>query len=68
MYEQRMRRNIRAVIEEHGFTLHSKDRTLESIGPRHLWNVERGIAKISVSKLEEIADEIGADFLEFFRE
>ena len=68
MYEERMRRNIRAVIEEHGFVLHSKYRTMKSIGPRHLWNVERGLAKVTVSKLEEIADEIGADFLEFFRE
>lgn len=68
MYEARMRRNIRAVIEEHGFQLHSKERTMESIGPRHLWNVERGLSQISVNKLEEIADEIGADFLEFFRE
>ena len=67
MYEERMRRNIRAVIIEHGFRPHATKRTLNSIAPRHLWNVERGLAQITVHKLEEIANEIGADFLEFFR-
>ena len=67
MYTQRMRRNLRPVIEEHGFKLISNTPVLKSISTRHLWNVERGLAKISVDVLEAIADEIGADFLEFFR-
>jgi transcriptional regulator with XRE-family HTH domain len=68
MYVERVRRNLRPVITEHGVKLHSRDRVLESIGARHLWNVERGIANISLDLLERIADEIGADMLEFFRE
>jgi len=68
MYRERLRRNLRIVIREHGHKLHSTERTLESVSPRHIWNVERGIANISVNVLENIADEIGADFLEFFRE
>ena len=68
MYRERLRRNLRKVIGEHGHKLHSTERTLESVSPRHIWNVERGIANISVNVLENIADEIGADFLEFFRE
>jgi transcriptional regulator with XRE-family HTH domain len=67
MYSERMRRNLRSVITEHGFEVKAKDRTLKSISPRHLWNIERGLTKVSVDKLEAIADEIGADFLEFFR-
>ena len=68
MYKERLRRNIRQVITEHGVKLHSRNRVLESIGARHLHNVEKGLAAITVDKLEEIADEIGADFLDFFRE
>jgi transcriptional regulator with XRE-family HTH domain len=68
MYTQRLRRNIRKVIEEHGHSVKAKDRTLTSVSPRHIWNIERGLTNPSVQKLEEIADEIGADFLEFFRE
>jgi hypothetical protein len=68
MYVQRVRRNLRPVIIEHGFEVKAKERTLESISPRHLWNVERGLASMSIDKLEEVADEIGADMIEFFRE
>ena len=68
MYVQRMHRNIRKVITEHGFKLHSTQNVLKSITARHLWNVERGIANITLNKLEDIADEIGADMLDFFRE
>jgi transcriptional regulator with XRE-family HTH domain len=68
MYTARLRRNLRPVIEEHGFKLISNTPVLKSISVRHIWNVERGLSKISVNLLEDIADEIGADFLEFFRE
>lgn len=68
MYEQRLRRNLRPVLEEHGVKLTHRGRELESIGARHVWNVERGIATITVRVLEAVADEIGADMLEFFRE
>jgi transcriptional regulator with XRE-family HTH domain len=68
MYKERLRRNLRNVITEHGVKLHSRDRVLASIGARHIYNVEKGIATITVDKLEEIADEIGADMLDFFRE
>ena len=62
-----MRRNLRAVITEHGVKLHATERVLDSVSPRHIFNVERGLATISVNMLETIADEIGADFLDFFR-
>lgn len=68
MYRQRLARNIRPVIESHGFVIDHKRRTLKSISPRHIWNVENGKTTIRVDKLEDIADEIGADFLDFFRE
>ena len=68
MYIQRMKRNIRAVIHEHGFETKAQDSGLKSISARHLWNVEHGAASISVNMLEAIADEVGADFLDFFRE
>ncbi len=68
MYTERLRRNLRNVITEHGFEVKAKERTLMSISPRHVWNIERGLTKVSVEKLEQVADEIGCDFLEFFRE
>ena len=68
MYTRRLRQNLRPVIEAHGFKLISNTPVLKSISTRHLWNVERGLAKITVDVLENIADEIGADFLDFFKE
>jgi transcriptional regulator with XRE-family HTH domain len=68
MYEQRLRRNLRPILEEHGIRLTHAGRQLESVGARHIWNIERGLATMTVKMLESIADEIGADMLEFFRE
>jgi hypothetical protein len=65
---QRLRRNLRKVIEAHGTAVRSRNFELESLSYKHLFNIENGIATISVAKLEEVADEIGADFLDFFRE
>jgi transcriptional regulator with XRE-family HTH domain len=68
MYEQRLRHNLRPVIERHGVRLISNTQSLESISGRHIWNIEKGIATITVKTLEAVADEIGADMLEFFEE
>jgi transcriptional regulator with XRE-family HTH domain len=66
MYVQRLRRNIRRVIDASGIKTTANLVPLKSISARHLYNVEHGVASITVDKLEEIADEIGADFLDFF--
>jgi hypothetical protein len=68
MYQQRLRRNLKPVITDHGVTLTAQDSTLESISARHIFNVVNGHATVTVATLEALADEIGADFLEFFRE
>ena len=68
MYNERLRRNFRKVIEAHGFKIHSKEKFLESISARHVHNIADGSSNINIAKLEAIADEIGADFLEFFKE
>ena len=67
MYAERLKRNFRPVIEEHGFEIQHNVRTLESISPRQVWNIVNGKTTIKMDKLEAIADEIGADMLEFFR-
>ena len=57
------------MIEAHlGRKLHYKDNDLKAITSRHIANIVTGASNITVNKLEEIADEIGADFLEFFKE
>jgi transcriptional regulator with XRE-family HTH domain len=68
VYEARLKRNLRPVIEAQGYQLISNTTVLESISVRHIWNVERGLATMTVQMLEKVADEIGVDFLEFFRE
>jgi transcriptional regulator with XRE-family HTH domain len=68
MYVERLRRNLRPVIESHGFRIVSNTHVLDSISVRQIWNIERGISVPNVQTLEAIADEIGADFLDFFRE
>ena len=61
-----MRVNLRPIIEGQGFKIDNKTRTLDSISARHIWNVERGKAHITVQKLQDIANEIGVDMLDFF--
>jgi transcriptional regulator with XRE-family HTH domain len=56
------------VINAAGFEMKHKERTLASLSARHLWNVERGYASLTIDKLEAVADEIGVDMLEFFKE
>ena len=68
MYLERLRRNLRPVIEDHGVTLISNTKVLESISPRHIHNVVKGDADMTVGMLEAVADEIGADMMDFFRE
>lgn len=68
MYEARLRRNLRPVIEEHGVKMVRHDSKMKSISWRHIWNVEKGHTSMTIGMLESVADEIGADFLEFFRE
>ena len=68
MYNQRLKRNLMPVIHEHGFSTSQSTCDLKSVGWRHLWNVQKGRATITVATLEALADEIGADFLEFFKE
>lgn len=68
MYEQRLRRNLLPVIQDHGFTAGQSNCTVTSVSWRHVWNVSKGKATITVATLEALADEIGADFLEFFKE
>lgn len=68
MYNERLRRNFRKVIKEHGVEIRAKENFLESISARHVHNIANGTSSINVKKLEEIADEIGADMLDFFRE
>ena len=68
MYTERLRRNFRKVIEKHGFPQTSRVSGLESITSRHVHNVVTGSSNINVFKLEEVADEIGADMMEFFEE
>ena len=68
MYLARVRRNIRPVIEEHGVTLIANTKVLESISTRHIHNIVKGDADVTVGMLEAVADEIGADLMDFFRE
>lgn len=69
MYNERLRRNFKPVIESHlGKKLHYRDNDLKSITTRHIHNVATGASNITVSKLEEISDEIGADMMDFFKE
>jgi hypothetical protein len=57
------------VIERHiGHKLHYRDNDLKSITTRHIANVVTGASNITVSTLEAVADEIGADMIEFFEE
>jgi len=67
MYNQRLQRNFRQVMIDHGVKIDPKERFLESISPRHVHNIANGDSNITVKKLELIADEIGADMLEFFK-
>jgi hypothetical protein len=67
MYLERLRRNIRPVIEDHGFQLISNTKVLKSISGRHIHNVVKGDADITVGMLEAVADEIGADMMDFFK-
>ena len=68
MYSQRLQRNIVPVIESHGFNIRQETCNLTSVSWRHVWNVSKGRAGITVQRLESIADEIGADFMDFFAE
>lgn len=67
MYNERMRRNFKAVLEKHGVNMTSRDSGLKSISSRHIHNVIKGQATITVKTLEEVADEIGADMMDFFK-
>ena len=67
MYEERMRRNLRPLIEEAGFDISPSRHELKSISPRHLYSVEKGEAQISLKLLEAVADETGIDMLDFFQ-
>jgi len=68
MYKERLRRNFKKVIEAHGVTIHSNNNFLESITARHVHNIVNGSSTPNIAMLEAIADEIGADMLDFFKE
>lgn len=68
MYLERLRRNLRPVIEDHGVTLIANTKVLESISTRHIHNIVKGDADMTVGMLEAVADEIGADMMDFFKE
>jgi hypothetical protein len=68
MYRERLKRNFIPVIEEHGYKIISNTKVLESISPRQIWNVSHGATTIKLDTLEAVADEIGADMMDFFRE
>jgi len=68
MYLERLRRNLRPVIQEHGVTLIANTKVLESISTRHIHNIVKGDADMTVGMLEAVSDEIGADMMDFFRE
>ena len=67
MYNERLRRNFKAVIENHGIVFKSREEPLKSITTRHIRNIVDGTSSITVKKLEEISDEIGADMMDFFQ-
>ena len=67
MYVERLRRNFKKVIEAHGFDTTGRGCVLKSISGRHIHNVATGFSNIHIDKLEAIADEIGADMLDFFK-
>jgi hypothetical protein len=68
MYIKRLQRNIRAVMEENGFKVHSRNFPLKTLSYRQLRHIETGFTGTTLHKLQDVADEIGVDMLEFFRE
>lgn len=68
MYVERLRRNFKKVIESHGFDSTGRGCVLKTISGRHIHNITDGSSNINIAKLEAIADEIGADMLDFFKE
>ena len=67
MYSERMRRNLKPMVEAHGFNVSRGGFNLTSVSFRHFWNVTKGKAGITVELLEAIADETGLDMLDFFQ-
>lgn len=67
MYVERVRRNLVPVIEAHGFKVISNTPVLDCISSRQLWNLVNGKCEIKLNLLERIADEIGADMLDFLK-
>ena len=63
-YPDRLRRNIQPVIEGKGFSF---TRGLQSMTRRQLYRIRSGQSSVTVGKLQEIADEIGVDLLDFFK-
>jgi transcriptional regulator with XRE-family HTH domain len=63
-YEARIRKNIQPVVESAGLSF---ARDLQSITRRQLYRIRKGQASVTIQKLQQIADELGVDLLEFFR-
>jgi hypothetical protein len=68
MYTARLRRNIMPVVAAHGFPTSMREWAVDCVSWRHVWNVSKGRATITVDTLQQLAEEIGADFLDFFAE
>lgn len=66
-YSKRMMKNLPRLIKEQGYDGSVAKCNLETLSGRHLWNVQKGHATITIEKLEEVANEIGVDFMDFFK-
>ena len=66
-YSNRVKKNLPKLCNEQGYITTVSACNLESISGRHIWNVTKGHATITIEKLEEVANEIGVDLLDFFK-
>ena len=64
-YVERVKRNLRAVVDENGYTF---TRGTGSISGRQLYRIEKGESIPTISTLQLIANDLEVDMLELFRE
>jgi transcriptional regulator with XRE-family HTH domain len=63
-YRERVQRNIRKTIEEHGKVFY---KGLDSVSGRQLYRIECGESTPTIVTLQKIADEVGFDMIELFK-